>query len=177
MNTEGLITAVVARLAAAFANPKFECTKRPDDGNAKPQFTGGQACLWVGYAGSVSEVPEALDHPVQVRNRRISVALFVRKLHGAHGAANMVDAVNEVLHGYQPADGKRLELEQDKFGGFDNGVWRYDLIFRAKCTAIPILEPDVVGPALERVTLIDAIGGDSVIESTIVEEPEEPIDG
>jgi hypothetical protein len=175
MNTETLITAVVARLAAKFTNPKPDIRKWPDDPNAKPQFTNGICAMWVGYNGSTFGESLATDHPVQERTRIIVVSLHIRSLHGDGGAAAYVDAVEEVLHGWQPSDGRRLEIASDHIGNVKDGVWRYDLLFRAVAHQIPILDSDSdePGPALRLVTLLDPVGGDSEVAST-EPPPEEP---
>jgi hypothetical protein len=174
-NTEALLDAVVARLVARFTTPKADVRKWPEDSKAQPGCVGPQASMWVGYDGSRSGPPEAIDYPIQTRTRRIAVALFTRGLHGVHGAASYLDAVIEVLHGYRPADGGRLTLVEDGFTKTDNGIWRYSLVFASECPAIPIAqddETDEPGPALRRITLADAAAGDSEIESTTPEEPD-----
>jgi len=174
MNTEQLLDDIIARLRGKFTSPKLEVVKWPDNPTSKPQFAGGVAALWVGYDGSKSGPPETLGRPIQARARRVSVALFVRQLNGAHGAASYIDATNETLHGWRPSDGGALLLCEDRFGAHTDGVWRYDLVYYTSTPAIPVLDSDseLDGPALRRVTLADTVGGDSEIESTAEEEPD-----
>ena len=174
MNTEALVEAVIARLSAAFTSPiKAHVIPWPDDPKSKVKMTAGKVEMWVAYEGSTFGDPEAIDHPIQNRSRRVSVALFTRNLQSTKANAAWVDAVHEVLHGFAVGDGRRLTIEQDRFGSFEDGIWRYDLVYRAMATQIPIIGGDNAqpGPALRYLMLADTVGGDSEIQSTTPEEP------
>jgi hypothetical protein len=169
MNTEGLVNEVIALLNAALTAPKIISKPWSSDPKEKPAVLGGVAEIWVAYDGSQFKDPSAIDGVTQDRTRRLAVALFAKKLNGNRGAAALIDAIQEVVHGHRPSDGGPLLCMSDSYVGFDNGVWQYSLIFRTTSPKIALETPSglgntVMGPALRRVTLDDDVGGDTELE-------------
>lgn len=162
--TETLVGEIVARLEAL--GPAGARVERWPETTTKGRTVQGKAELWVGYTGSRYSKPEAFGL-IQQRMPRIMVAVRVRNLHGPHGAGNYVDAVRDLLHGYQPTlGGSQLYCVEDKFRGEANGIWSYTIEFEFDVPVVPLEDSTPTSPTLVRMTLEDNHGNTTEITSS-----------
>lgn len=138
--------AIVERLKLFL--PGFAVSPMPDK---EWRFTHARGDVLVGFVGIDPDPPKSTSTPIQDADLTYEVVLRARSLKDRSGLYAMVVQALGGLLGWKPPLTKPLELSRGQNAGYDDGVWRFLLVFKTSFILIPLLDPPTEVPPLMKI--------------------------
>lgn len=123
--------------------PDFAVSPMPDK---EWRFTHAKGDVLVGFTGFDPAPPKSPSIPIQDAELTFEVVVRSRSLRDRSGLYAMTVSVLGALLGWKPPLAKPLEVSRGQNGGYDDGCWRFLLVFKTSFILIPLLEPPTEEP-------------------------------